>query len=129
MSNLKESVSQAMNKLPGIYMYTGADGAEYSDDSNLKDIYHLADTIRYVCKLNVGDVTSDQSLSKEQVVEIVELVEKEILSHPAVRPTLRDLLISDPHAIRVKDDNQLIQELDKLGKEVVQNSNIHRQYY
>jgi hypothetical protein len=43
-----------------------------------------------------------------------------LLSHPAVRPILRDPLISDPRAIRVKDDDQLIQELDKLGNEVVQ---------
>jgi hypothetical protein len=58
-------------------------------------------------------------LSKEQVVEVVELVEKELLSQSAARPTQRDPLISDLHAIRVKDDGQLIQELDTLGKEVL----------
>jgi hypothetical protein len=63
---------------------------------------------------------SDQSVSREQVVDIIELVEKELLSQPAVKPILRDPLISDPHAIRVKDDGQLIQELDILGKEVLQ---------
>jgi hypothetical protein len=75
MSKLKESIPQAMNNLPAIFMYTGPDGAEYSEDSNLKDVYHLADTIRDICKLNIGDIASDQSLSKEQVIEIVELVD------------------------------------------------------
>jgi hypothetical protein len=84
---LKECVFRAMNNLPAIFMYTGPDGAEYSEDPNLKDIYHLADTIRDICKLDIGDLASDQSLSKEQVVEIVELVERE-LSHPAVKPIL-----------------------------------------
>jgi hypothetical protein len=37
-----------------------------------------------------------------------------------VKPILRDLLILDPHAIRVKNDDQLIQELDILGKKVLQ---------
>jgi len=119
MSNLKQSMSKAMDNLPAIFMYTGSDGAEYSEDPNLKDIYHLAETIRDVCKLNIGDTASNQSLSKEQVIEIVELVESELLSHPAVKPILRDPLISDPHAIRVKDDNQLIEEFDKLGMEVL----------
>jgi hypothetical protein len=105
MSNLKQSISKAMDNLPAIFMYTGSEGAE---------------TIRDVCKLNFGDAASDQSVSREQVVDIIELVEKELLSQPAVEPILRDPLISDPHAIRVKDDGQLIQELDILGKEVLQ---------
>jgi hypothetical protein len=93
MSKIRQSISQVMDNLPAIFMYTGSDGAEYSEDPNLKDIYHLAETIRDVCKLNIGDAPYDQSLSKEQVVEIVELVEKELLSHPAVKPIIRDPLI------------------------------------
>ena len=107
MSKLKESISQAMDNLPTIFMYTGSDGVEYPEDPNLKDIDHLADTIRDVCKLDIEGTASDQSISKQQAVEIVELVEKELLSHPAVKPILRDPLISDLHAIRVKDDDQL----------------------
>jgi hypothetical protein len=107
MPNLRESISQAMDNLPAIFMYTGSDGAEYSEDPNLNDIYHLAETIRDVYKLSIEDAAYDQSISKEQAVEIVELVEKELLSHPAMKPILRDPFISDPHAIRVKDDNQL----------------------
>ena len=79
----------------------------------------MAETIQNACNLNVGDIPSDQGLSKEQVVEVVELVEKELLSHPSVKPVQRDILISDPRAIRVKDENQLIEELDKLAKEVL----------
>jgi hypothetical protein len=71
MSCIKESLLQAMNTLPTIYTYTGSDGAEYPENPNLKDVYHLAEMIREVCKLNVGDVASDQGLSKEQVVEVV----------------------------------------------------------
>jgi hypothetical protein len=120
MSKIKQSISQTMDNLSAIFMYTGSDGAEYSEDPNLKDICHLAETIRDVYKLNFGDAASDQSVSREQVVDIIELVEKELLSQPAVKPILRDPLISDPHAIRVKDDGQLIQELDILWKEVLQ---------
>src|SRR5215208_6673420 len=104
MSKIKQSISQTMDNLSAIFMYTGSDGAEYSEDPNLKDICHLAETIRDVYKLNFGDAASDQSVSREQVVDIIELVEKELLSQPAVKPILRDPLISDPHAIRVKDD-------------------------
>src|SRR6266705_1514735 len=95
---IKESISQAMTTLPTIYTRTGSDGAEHPEDSNLKDLNHLA---------------LDKGLSKEQVVEIVELVEEELLSHPSVKRVKRDLLISDPHAIRVKDENQLIEELNR----------------
>jgi hypothetical protein len=54
--------------------------------------------------VNVGDLASDQGLSKEQVVEVVELVEKELLRHPTVRPVKRDIMISHPLTIRVKDE-------------------------
>lgn len=119
MSCLKESISQAMKTLPTIYTNTNSDGAERPEDPNLKDVNHLAEMIQNVCNLNVGDIPSDQGLSKEQVVEVVELVEKELLSHHSVRHVDRDMLISDPRAIRVKDENQLIEELDTLTKEVL----------
>ena len=51
-------------------------------------------------------------LIKRTSTPIVDLVEKELLSHPSVRPILLDHWFQDPHAIRVKDDDQLIQELD-----------------
>ena len=41
------------------------------------------------------------------------------IHRPSVRPVERDILISDPLAIRVKDENQLIEELDKLAREVL----------
>ena len=118
MSCLKESILKTKT-LPTIYPYTGSDGAEHLEDPNLKDVNHLAETIRKVCNLNVGDLASDHGLSKEQVVEVVELVEKELLRHPAVRPVTRDILISDPLAIRAKDEIQLIEELEKIAKEVL----------
>jgi hypothetical protein len=79
----------------------------------------LAETIRNICNLNVDDLPPDKDLSKEQVVGVVELVENELLSHPSMKPVTRDILITDPSAIRVKDETQLIEELDKLGKEVL----------
>jgi hypothetical protein len=113
----KESISQAMKTLPTIYTYPNYDGAEHPEDSNLKDVDHLAETIRNICNLSVNDLPPDNDLSKEQVVDVVELVEKELLSHPSVKPVQRDILISDLRAI--KDENQLIEELDKLAKEVL----------
>src|SRR4029077_6288397 len=110
MPYLKESILQAMKSLPTIYTYPNSDGAEKSEDSNLKDVGYSAETILNVCNLNVNDLPSDNDLSKEQVVDVVELVEKELLSPPSVKPIQRDILISDPRAIRVKNEAQLIKE-------------------
>ena len=119
MSCLKEAIQEAMKNLPTIYMYTGEDGAEHPEDSNLKDIQHLAETIQKVCNLNVNSCHAHQHLSKEQVVEIVEIVEKELLGHPATKPVLWDAIITDPLEIRVKDENQLFEELNKVAQEVL----------
>jgi hypothetical protein len=119
MSCLKEAIQDAMKNLPTIYMYTGEDGAEHPEDSNLKDIQHLAETIQKVCNLNVNSGDVHQDLSKEQVVEIVEIVEKELLIHPATKPVLRDAIITDPLEIRLKDENQLFEELNKVAQEVL----------
>lgn len=108
-----------MKNLPTIYSYTGSDGAEHLEDPNLKDVNHLAETIQKVCNLNVGTLSSGQGLSNEQVIEVVELVEKELLRQPAVKPVKRDIMISDPLAIRAKDEIQLIEELEKIAKEVL----------
>jgi len=119
MPCLKESIAKAMRTLPTIYTYTGSNGAEHPEDPNLKDLNHLAETIQKLCNLTVDDLQVDQDLSKEQVVEVVELVEKELLSHPSVKPVRRDTLTLDPLAIRIKNEDQLIEELGKLAKEVL----------
>jgi hypothetical protein len=116
---LKEAIVEAMKSLPNIYMYTGPDGAEHSEDSNLKDILHLAEIIQKVCNLNVNSDNTHQDLSKQQAVEIVEIVEKELLAHPATKPVLRDAIITDPLEIRLKDENQLVEELNKVAQEVL----------
>jgi hypothetical protein len=41
MSCLKEAILEAMKNLPTIYMYTGHDGAEHPEDSNLKDTHTI----------------------------------------------------------------------------------------
>ncbi len=64
---------------PTKYLHISQHGAEYPEDPSLKDVNHLAETIRNVCNLNIGDPPSDQGLSKEHVVEVDELVEKELL--------------------------------------------------
>jgi hypothetical protein len=119
MSCLKEAILQAMKNLPTIYMYTGDDGAEHPEDSNLKDIQHFAETIQKVCNLNINSDNTHQDLSKQQVVEIVEIVEKELLGHQATKPVLRDAIITDALAIRLKDENQLFEELNKVAQEVL----------
>jgi len=118
MSCLVESIAEAMKNLPILSTYTGTDGMKYLEDSNLKDVCHLAETIRRVCNLTIDDLSSIQSLSKQQVVEIVELVEHELLSQPSIEPVKRSV-VSDPLAIRVKQENQLIEELNKVGNKVL----------
>lgn len=118
MPCLLEAIQEAMKNLPTIYMYTGQDGAEHPEDSNLKDIQHLAETIQKVCNLNVNSNNAQQDLSKQQAVEIVEIVERELLGHPATKPVMRDAVITDPLAIRLKDENQLFEELNKVEQEV-----------
>jgi|GEM_PF-1218052 len=118
MSCLVESIAEAMKNLPILSKYTDADGVKYRKDSNLKDVCHLAETIRRVCNVAIDDLLSSQSLSKQQVIEIVELVEREILSQPSIEPVKRSV-VSDPLAIRVKQENQLIEELNKVGNEVL----------
>jgi hypothetical protein len=124
MPCLKEAIQEAMKNLPTIYMYTGHDGAEHPEDSNLKDIQHLAETIQKVCNLNVDSGDAHEDLSKQQVIEIVEIVEKELLGHPAVKPVLRDAIIADPYEIRLKDENQLFEELNKVAQELLKNIHI-----
>ena len=85
--------------------YTGVDGMRYRGDSNLEDVCHLAETIRRVCNLAIDDLSSIQSLSKQQVIEIVELVEYELLSQRSIEP-VKCSVVSDPLAIRVKQENQ-----------------------
>jgi hypothetical protein len=116
---LKEAIQEAMKNLPTIYMYTGQDGAEHPEDSNLKDIHHLAETIQKICNLNVNLDNVHQDLSNQQAVEVVEIVEKELLSHPATKPVWRDAVITDPTEIRLKDENQLFEELNNLAQEVL----------
>ena len=118
MSCLVESIAEAMKNLPILSTYTGADGMKYGGDSNLKDVCHLAETIRRVCNLPIDDLSSIQSLSKQKVIDIVELVEHELLSQPSIEPVKRSV-VSDPPAIRVKQENQLIEELNKVGNEVL----------
>jgi hypothetical protein len=117
MSCLVESIAEAMKNLPILSTYTGADGMKYGGDSNLKDVCHLAETIRRVCNLPIDDLSSIQSLSKRQVIEIVELVEHELLSQSSIDPVKRSVV--SPSAIRVKQENQLIEELNKVGNEVL----------
>src|SRR5215469_2244776 len=118
MSCLVESIAEAMKNLPIPSTYTGVDGMKYRGDSNLKGLCHLAETIRRVCNLPIDDLSSIQSLSKQQVIEIVELVEHELLSQPSKEPVKRSV-VSNPLAIRVKQENQLIEELNKVGNEVL----------
>jgi hypothetical protein len=115
MPCLKEAIQEAMKNLPTIYMYTGQNGAEHPEDSNLKDIQHLAETIQKVCNLNVNSGDAQQGLSKQQAVEIVE---RELLGHPATKSVMRDTVITDPLAIRLKDENQLFEEFNKVAQEV-----------
>ena len=78
----------------------------------------MAETIRRVCNLPIDDLSSIQSLSKQQVIEIVELVEHELLSQSSIDPVKRSVM-SDPSAIREKQENQLIEGLNKVVNDVL----------
>jgi hypothetical protein len=82
----------------------------HGGDPNLTDILFLANTIREDCNLQLEDVP----LTKEQVVSIVELVEKELLHNPEINPIWMDKL-----AIRAKSKDQITQELSTLGRIVL----------
>ena len=77
----------------------------HGGDPNLTDILFLANTIREDCNLQLEDVP----LTKEQVVSIIELVEKGLLHNPAINPIWMDKL-----AIRAKSKDQIPQELSTL---------------
>lgn len=109
---LAEIMREAINSLPQVSTYLGQDGEFYAEDPNLKDIIHIADTI----KNNFSIAKKDYSLPKSDIVNIVERVEYELLRKEAEKPVWRDLIIRDIHAIRVKDENQLEKELTSLGK-------------
>jgi hypothetical protein len=98
--SLDDAVSRTIKTWP---QYQGG-------DPNLTDISFLADAIRTVCNLTLEDTY----LTKEQVISIVELVERELLSKPSIRPLWTDIL-----AVRSKDQHQLIEELAKIGKEIL----------
>jgi hypothetical protein len=49
---------------------------------------HLADTVQKLCNLSINSDNAHQDLSKQQEIEIVEIVEKELLGHPARKPVL-----------------------------------------
>jgi hypothetical protein len=83
-----------LKNLPILSAYTGAD---------VSGMCHLAETIRRVCNLPLDDLSSIQSLSKRQVIEIVELVEHELLSQSSIDPVKRSVV--SPSAIRVKQAN------------------------
>jgi hypothetical protein len=73
MSCLRESITKAQVNLPQIYRYSGPDGQQYDEDSNLKDIFHIADSIRVTCVLYLETPYMKASLAAE-IVEIVECI-------------------------------------------------------
>ena len=54
------------------------------------------------------------------MVEIVEIVEQYLLGPKAIRPIYRDQKTSDLQVIRVKDEEQLIDELLRVSEKVLE---------
>jgi hypothetical protein len=115
---LDKIVANVMRSLPQLYLYSGPDGRQFVEDPNPKDIYHLADAFRDFYKFSLN-IRETENINAEDVVGIVEIIEDNLLRPSAIKPVYRDPKVSDPRAIRVKDDEQIIDELLKVAERVL----------
>ena len=72
--------SKAMSSLPSLNTYRDDRGLEYPEDSNLKDVYHIAEMFRSVCGVKF-DPNEVEKLTAQDAVDIVEIVEDNLLRH------------------------------------------------
>ena len=83
-------------------------------DPNLIDIKHIAQTIKEFFNLQFNN----EYISKNKVVEIVEIVEEKLLRPIAINPICRDDIIKEKEAIRVKSEEQLLNEFQAIVNEI-----------
>lgn len=102
---IEVALKVALNSLPKLNI----DG-----DPNLIDILHIAKTLKEYFNLQFNN----KSLSKNNIVEIVEIVEEKLLRPAAINPVYRDNIIKENEAIRVKSEEQILDEFKAIVNEI-----------
>ena len=100
-----DALKQALDSLPKLKEGT---------DPNLEDICHIAQTFKDFFKIQFNN----KYTPKEKVVEIVEIVEEKLLRPIAINPTYRDDIIKEKEAIRVKSEEQILNEFKTIVNEI-----------
>ena len=100
---IEDALKMALKSLPNV------DG-----DPNLIDIKHIAQTIKEFFNLQFNN----EYISKNKVVEIVEIVEEKLLRPAAINPVYRDNIIKEKEAIRVKSEEQILDEFKAIVNEI-----------
>ena len=102
---IEDVLKQALKSLPKLNIDV---------DPNLEDICHIAQTIKNFFNLQFNN----KNFSKEKVVEIVEIVEEKLLRPVALRPLYRDNIYIGKGAIRVKSEEQILDEFKAIVNEI-----------
>ncbi|HEX7258850.1 MAG TPA: hypothetical protein VF242_12400 [Nitrososphaeraceae archaeon] len=102
---IEDALKQALTSLPKL-----KDGI----DPNLADICHIAQTIKDFFNLQFNN----KKFSKEEVVEIVEIVEEKLLRPVTIRLVYRDNIRLGNDALRVKSAEQILDEFKAIVNEI-----------
>jgi hypothetical protein len=99
------ALKQALESLPKI---------KIGSDPNLEDICHIAQIFKDFFNLQFNN----KYISKVKVREIVEIVEEKLLRPAAINPVYRDNIIKEKEAIRVKSEEQILDEFKAIVNEI-----------
>jgi len=99
------ALKQALESLPKIKM---------GSDPNLEDICHIAQNFKDFFNLQFNN----KYISKDNVVEIVEIVEEKLLRPPAISPVYRNNMVMEKNTIRVKPEEQILDEFKAIVNEI-----------
>ena len=99
------ALKQALESLPKI---------KIGSDPNLEDICHIAQIFKDFFNLQFNN----KYISKDKVREIVEIVEEKLLRPAAINPVYRDNIIKEKEAIRVKSEEQILDEFKAIVNEI-----------
>ena len=102
---IEDALKQALKFLPKL---------NRDIDPNLEDICHFAQTFKDIFNLQFNN----KCISKNKVVEIVEIVEEKLLRPVAISPVYRDNIFIGKDAIRVKSEEQILDEFKAIVNEI-----------
>ena len=103
MTTIEEALKLALNSLPKLNM---------DADPNLIDIFCIAQTLKVFFNLQFNN----KYLSKDKIVEIVEIVEEKLLRPVAINPVYNDNIIKE--GIRFKSEEQILNEFKAIVNEI-----------